>query len=254
MLKSRTQRLLAAAVVLVVALGAAGWWFFIRDDAPEAANIDDASKTLDEQAAGSGDSSDTTTADGATDAAGLDGTWDVDPSIGSFDDFSGTYAGYRMEEQLAGVGATTAVGRTPDVTGDITIAGDQVTEGSFEVDMTTLKSDKDMRDNAVRSRGLETDTFTTATFELTQPVDLPADAATSESSVPFTATGDLTIHGVTKQVTLDFDAHVGDGALVIVGQAPITLADYSIDPPTSAIALSVSDAGTLEFQVFLSRS
>ncbi|HEV7763248.1 MAG TPA: YceI family protein [Acidimicrobiales bacterium] len=255
MLKSRTQRLLAAAVVLVVALGAAGWWFFIRDDAPEAANIDDASKTLDEQAAGSGDSSDTTTADGATGAAALDGTWDVDTSIGSFDDnFTSTYAGYRMEEQLAGVGATTAVGRTPDVTGNITIAGNQVTEGSFEVDMTTLKSDKDMRDNAIRSRGLETDAFPTATFELTQPVDLPADAATSAEPVSFSATGDLTVHGVTKQVTLDFDAHVGDGALVIVGQAPITLADYSIDPPTSAIALSVSDAGTLEFQVFLSQS
>lgn len=254
MLKSRTQRLLAAAVVLVVALGAAGWWFFIRDDAPEAANIDDASKTLDEQAAGSGDSSDTTTADGATDGAGLDGTWDVDPSIGSFDDFSGTYAGYRMEEQLAGVGATTAVGRTPDVTGDITIAGDQVTEGSFEVDMTTLKSDKDMRDNAIRSRGLETDAFPTATFELTQPVDLPADAATSGASVPISVTGDLTIHGVTKQVTLDFDAQMGDGAIAIVGQAPIKLADYSIDPPTSAIALSVSDDGTLEFQLFLSKA
>jgi polyisoprenoid-binding protein YceI len=253
MLQSRTQRLLAAAVVLVVALGAAGWWFFIRDDAPEAANIDDASKTLDEQAAGSGDSSATTTADGAG-ATGLDGTWDVDPSIGSFDDFSGTYAGYRMEEQLAGVGATTAVGRTPDVTGDITIAGDQVTAGSFEVDMTTLKSDKDMRDNAIRSRGLETDAFPTATFELTQPVDLPADAATSGASVPFSATGDLTIHGVTKQVTLDFDAQMGDGAIAIVGQAPIALADYDIDPPTSAIALSVSDNGTLEFQLFLSRT
>jgi polyisoprenoid-binding protein YceI len=251
MLKSRTQRLLAAAVVLVVALGAAGWWFFIRDDAPEAANIDDASKTLDEQAAGGGESSDTSTADGAT---GLDGTWDVDPSIGSFDDFSGTYAGYRMEEQLAGVGATTAVGRTPDVTGDITIAGDQVTEGSFEVDMTTLKSDKDMRDNAIRSRGLETDTFPTATFELTQPVALPADAATSGASVPISVTGDLTIHGVTKPVTLDFDAQMGDGAIAIVGQAPIELADYSIDPPTSAIALSVSDNGTLEFQLFLSKS
>ena len=246
MLKSSTQRLIAAAVVLVVALGAAGWWFFLRDDAPEAANIDTASQTLDDQAAGNGES-----ADGATT---LDGAWNVDPSIGSFDDFSGTYAGYRMEEQLAGVGATTAVGRTPDVTGDITIAGNEVTAGSFEVDMTTLKSDKDMRDNVVKTRGLETDAFPTATFELTEPVELPEGVATAGASVPFSATGNLTLHGVTKAVTLDFDAETSDGTIAIVGSTPIKLADYDIDPPTSAIALSVSDSGTLEFQLFLTKA
>lgn len=249
MLKSRTQRLIAAAVVLVVVLGAAGWWFFLRDDAPEAASIDNASQTLDE-AAGSGDTG-TTTADGA---AALDGSWNVDPSIGSFSDFSGTYAGYRMEEQLAGVGATTAVGRTPDVTGDITIAGNEVTAGSFQVDMSTLTSDKDLRDNVIKSRGLETDAFPTASFELTQPVELPEGIATAGASVPFSATGNLTLHGVTKEVTLDFDAETRDGAIAIVGSTPITLADYAIDPPTSAIALSVADHGTLEFQLFLTKA
>jgi polyisoprenoid-binding protein YceI len=250
MLKSRTQRLIAAAVVLVVVLGAAGWWFFIRDDAPEAANIDDASQTL-EEAAGSGDATDTTTADGA---AALDGEWSVDASIGSFDDFSGTYAGYRMDEELAGVGATTAVGRTPDVTGGITIAGRQVTTGSFEVDMTTLTSDRDMRDNAIRSRGLETDAFPTATFELTQPVDLPEGIDTAGASVPFSATGNLTLHGVTKEVTLDFDAETRDGTIAIVGSTPVRLADYDMEAPTTAVALSVADQGTLEFQLFLTKA
>jgi polyisoprenoid-binding protein YceI len=251
MLKSRTQRLIAAAVVLVVVLGAAGWWFLIRDDAPEAANIDDASQTLEEEAAGSGDATDTTTADGA---AALDGEWSVDVSIGSFDDFSGTYAGYRMDEELAGVGATTAVGRTPDVTGGITIAGRQVTTGSFEVDMATLTSDRDMRDNAIRSRGLETDAFPTATFELTQPVDLPEGIETAGASVPFSATGDLTLHGVTKEVTLDFDAEALDGTIAIVGSAPVRLADYDMEAPTTAVALSVADQGTLEFQLFLTKA
>ena len=158
-----------------------------------------------------------------------------------------------MEEELAGVGATTAVGRTPDVTGGITIAGNEVTAGSFEVDMTTLKSDKDMRDNAIRSRGLETTAFPTATFELTQPVEVP-EGIESGDSVAFTATGDLTLHGVTKEVTLDFDAESRDGTIAIVGSAPIVLADYDMEPPTSAIALSVSDHGTLEFQLFLTKA
>jgi polyisoprenoid-binding protein YceI len=248
MLKSRTQRIIAAAVVLVVVIGFAGWWFLLRDDAPDEASIDDASQTLDEQASAGDDSGE---ADGG---ATVEGSWTVDPSIGSFDDFSGTYAGYRMEEELAGIGATTAVGRTPDVTGDLTIEGTQVTEANFEVDMTTLQSDKDMRDNAIRGRGLETDAFPTATFALTEPVELPDGIATAGGSVPFAATGDLTVHGVTKPVTLDFDAEVSNGTIAIVGQTPIVLADYDIEPPTSAIALSVEDNGVLEFQVFLTQS
>jgi polyisoprenoid-binding protein YceI len=244
MVLSRTQRLIAVAVVLVVALGAAGWWFLLRDDAPEAANIDTASETLDQES-GSGS--------GATEGAALDGEWTVDASIGSFDDFSGTYAGYRVQEELAGVGGTTAVGRTPDVTGDITIAGTQVTAGSFSVDMTTLKSDRDMRDNAIRGRGLETDAFPTATFELTEPVELPAGIETAGATVPFSATGDLTLHGVTKSVTLDFDAETRDDTIAIVGSAPIVMSEYQIEPPTSAIALSVADEGTLEFQLFLTK-
>ena len=251
MLKSRTQRLLAAAVVLVVALGAAGWWFFIRDDAPEAANIDDASKTLDEQAAGNGDSSDTTTADGA-DATGLDGTWDVDPSIGSFDDFSGTYAGYRMEEQLAGVGATTAVGRTPDVTGDITIAGNQVTAGTFEVDMTTLQSDSGTRDAALHGRGLQSDQFPKGTFKLTEPVSIPTGLESGQQAST-TAKGELTIHGTTKPVTVKVDTKMANGKVAVVGNAPVKLTDFGIEPPTGFRVLSIKDDGSFEFQIFFAK-
>ncbi len=33
--------------------------------------------------------------------------------MGSFDDFSGSFVGYRVKETLASIGATEAVGRTP---------------------------------------------------------------------------------------------------------------------------------------------
>jgi polyisoprenoid-binding protein YceI len=251
MFRTRGQRLLGAAVVVVVvlgALGAAGWWFFIRDDAPKAPSLETASKTLDEAGDGSSSSS-----DASSDASDLDGTWNVDTSLGSFDKFTSTYAGYRVKEQLAGIGAATAVGRTPDVSGSITIDGGKVSKGSFEVDMTTLKSDKDLRDNAIKSRGLETATYPKATFELTDPVVLPAAIASVDTKVPFAATGDLTIHGVTKEVTLDFDAQRDNDTIAVVGKAPIKLADYGMTPPTNGIALSVSDSGTLEFQVFLTK-
>src|SRR6185295_4385917 len=60
-------------------------------------------------------------------AAGIDGTWAVDRSVGSFSDFSSSWVGYRVDETLAGNRANTAVGRTPDVTGTLVISGTQIT-------------------------------------------------------------------------------------------------------------------------------
>ena len=57
----------------------------------------------------------------STAASALDGTWTIDHSIGSYDyaanDFSGSWAGYRAQEELVGIGGTEAVGRTPDIAG-----------------------------------------------------------------------------------------------------------------------------------------
>ena len=96
------------------------------------------------------------------------------PSIRAWDraDFTSTLAGYRFDEELVSIGANTAVGRTPDVTGTMTVAGGAVTAVDVEVDLTTLDSDSDRRDGALRTRGLESDRFPTATFRLTEPVAL----------------------------------------------------------------------------------
>lgn len=242
MLRSRTQRLVAAALVLVIVLGVAGWWFFIRDDAPEEVNADQVRETLDEEESG-----DDTAGDDA-----VDGTWVVDPSIGSFDDFSGTFAGYRIEEELASIGTNEAVGRTPGVTGTMTINENQVTEAAFDVDMTSLVSDDSRRDNQLRGRGLETDAFPTGTFRLTEPLELPENA-TSGTELTFAATGELTLHGVTNPVTIDLTAQFDNGRIGINGSAPVVLADYDIEPPEGFSVLSVSDSGTFEFQIFLTR-
>jgi polyisoprenoid-binding protein YceI len=248
MLRTPLRRAAAVAVVVLVALGAAGWWVCIRDDAPEEANIDDAQAAIEAE-----DSADDAGPAEGEAAGAADGTWTIDASVGSFTDFTSTYAGYRIQEELASIGANEAVGRTPDVTGSITIADDQVTEGSFEVDVTTLQSDDDRRDNQLRGRGLETDTFPTASFVLTEPVALPDDA-TSGDEIAFSATGELTLHGVTNSVTVDFEASLTDEIIALVGQAPIVLADYEIEPPEGFSVISVADEGTFEFQLFLSRS
>ena len=142
---------------------------------------------------------------------GVAGTWTVAEAT----------AGYRVREQLANLPAESdAVGRTNDVTGSITLvgAGDgaQLTEGSLTVDTTTLVSDESRRDNRLRSEGLETDAFPTATFTITQPVDIPA-AAVAGTATDVSLVGDLTLHGVTKAVTIPAQARLVDGQVQVVG-------------------------------------
>lgn len=246
---TRSRRAIGISAAVVVVLGAAafaGWWFLFRDDAPPKADIDTAGKTLDEAATGDA-SSDGATADGV-----VDGRWTVDRSVGSFDDFSGTWAGYRFDEQLIGIGANTAVGRTPDVTGTMTVTDNEVTAVDVAVDLTTLDSDSDRRDQALRTRGLESDRFPSATFALTKPVALPPGLTAGERAT-MSATGDLTIHGVTKEATIDLQAELQSDAAVVVGSAPLALADYGIDPPTGFSVVSISGDGSFEFQLFFSK-
>lgn len=249
----RKLGLIAVAVVAVVALaGFAGWWFLIRDDAPPEADIATAGETLDEAG---GEASGDAGGDGNDDGGdgGIEGQWAVDTSLGSFDDFTGTYAGYRFEEELAGLGANTAVGRTPDVSGTMTVAGEQVTAADIEVDLLTLESDNGTRDGALRSRGLESDRFPTATFSLTEPLALPAGVLDGEQA-SVDATGELTVHGVTREVTVALEVELSSTAAAVVGQAPVVLGDFDIDPPTGFSVLSIDEQGVFEFQIFFTRS
>jgi polyisoprenoid-binding protein YceI len=185
--------------------------------------------------------------------AGLDGIWEVDTSIGSFADFTNTFVGYRVQEELAGIGAQTAVGRTPDVTGSLTIAGTAVTAATIEADLTTLESDDRNRDGQLRRQGIETDQFPTATFTITSPIKVgvvPADG----QEVEVTAAGRLTLHGQTRDVEVPMKARLSGDVITVSGSIPILFADYGIQKPESFKVLSVEDNGIMEFQVFFSRA
>lgn len=181
------------------------------------------------------------------------GSWTVDTTSGSLGDATSTFAGYRIQEELGGVGANTAVGRTKDVTGTLMIDGTVITSLSVEVDMTTLASDDDRRDGQLRTRGLETDTFTTATFQLTEPIEFTQEPAQGEA-VTTEATGELTVHGVTREVTVPVEARWTGDQIEVVASFDIALADYEIDPPTGFLVLSVADQGTIELHLLFARA
>lgn len=115
----------------------------------------------------------------------------TDERAGAVFDGEGHHRG--VDEELANIGAATAVGRTPAVTGSIELSGTTLSAAAFEADLTQLASDESRRDRAIQ-RALETGTYPNATFTLAEPVDLgtlPAEGETVEVS----AVGDLTVHG-----------------------------------------------------------
>lgn len=218
---------LETVVVLVLVAGAV-WYFFVRSDAPPPASLEDA------VAAVGGNST------GAGGTLGLDGEWTVDQAA--------SFAGYRIDEELAGIGAATAVGRTSQIDAALEFSGSSVIAVEVTVDMTTLQSDRSQRDHAIRSRGLETQAFATASFTLTEPIDLGAVPGAGDTFTA-AAVGDVTLHGVTRPVSLDLEASLVDDTVVVVGSTEIVLTDYDIEAPTGFSVLGIAETGLLELQL-----
>jgi polyisoprenoid-binding protein YceI len=178
----------------------------------------------------------------------------VDTSVGefSYENSTGTFVGFRVSEQLSGIGSTTAVGRTPAVSGTMTIDGTTLTAASIDADMTKLTTNNSRRDRPARD-ALGTSQFPSATFVLTSPIDL-GDAAKTGAKTAVTATGDLTVHGVTKRVDIPLEAQLTGDTIVVVGTLDVVFSDFGVTAPTAPIVLSVDDHGQMELQLFFSRA
>jgi len=231
------------AVALV--LGGVGIWYFVfRDTSPAPVDVGSAARSVNRDR----DKTSSTTAPST-----FDGKWNVNTTIGSFSDFSSSFAGYRIDEQLVGIGAKTTVGRTPRVRGNLTLGGAQITAAKVVADLTALKSDDARRDGRLAEQGIQTAQFPTAKFELTEPIDLDKTPAEGVS-VSARATGNLTLHGVTRKVTIPLDAKLTNGVIVVTGSLDIKLPDYKIERPTSFAVLSIEDHGAFEIQLFFSHA
>src|SRR4051794_1753900 len=219
MTRRRIVRVGLATVVLVVVAGAAaGWWLFLRDDTPAKATLVD--RKVVESPTGE-----------------LDGSWTVQPG-------ENVFAGYRITEDFGAI-HNTAVARTGAVEAHITVEGTRVTEVTATVNMASLKSQDNQlpvgnRDAAMRTTGLETDTFPTATFTATKPIDLhqlPKPGA----ALAFKAVGKLDLHGVSRTVTVPMTARWNGEVIDLTGSLEVSLADYDIDPPAAQV-VTVADA------------
>jgi polyisoprenoid-binding protein YceI len=241
-LQHRKRVFTGGAAVVIVALAAIGvWYHFYGDDAPPPVSIDDAAAAVD-----SSPTATTAAPTGSAPATGIDGEWAITEAADSF-------IGYRIGQELIGVGAQDVVGRTSAVEGSAIIAGSSLTSASVTADMTQLDSGESLRDQTLRGQALQTGTFPSATFELSEPLALPASLAEGQT-ISVMAHGTLTLHGATQAIAIPLDAQLNNDILVVVGSHDIALADYAIEPPSAPVVASVDDHGVLEVQLFFSRA
>lgn len=276
-MSKRTRIIVATVIVALVAAFFGFRWWYLRDDAPDAVSPADAvaaalatdppgsvtsetvpieSDPVTANTVAANTVEGTTAGTAASAPAGIAGVWVIDPEFGTFDyeSATGSFVGFRVNEELRGIGATTAVGRTGDVTGSITIEGTTLTAAEFEVDLSTITTDRSQRDDRVRS-ALGTREFPTATFVLTAPVEL-GDAAADGGPVTVTVTGDLTVRGITKSVDIEIvDAQLvtATDRIALVGSTEIVFSDFGVTVPSAPIVLSADDHGILELQFILER-
>jgi polyisoprenoid-binding protein YceI len=233
------RALIAAAVAAALILGAAGvgvlYFVVFAGSSPQKLALSSPTPSA------SGSVTNTASTAGA-------GTWTV---------ATGSVAGYRVREQLASLAAPSdAVGRTSSITGTLTLTqaadGYAVTAANFTVDVSKLTSDQSRRDQRIHSQGLESDRYPTATFKLTSPITLTTDAANGQT-VHVSASGDLTIHGVTKSVTIPIDARLTGSQIELVGSITFPFSQFGMTPPSIGGFVTVQNNATMEFQLLLTR-
>lgn len=157
--------------------------------------------------------------------------------------FGGALAKLGMEAGLVDV-----IGSTQNFEGQFNINFDDLStlEGTnqFAVELNTLATDQSRRDNWIRNKGPQFNTYPLAEFTATGLEGSPGSYTEGEE-VQFKLLGDLTIREVTQPVTFDVTAKVDDDTVTGTATADLQMTDFGIDPPNFANTLSVAN----EFQV-----
>jgi polyisoprenoid-binding protein YceI len=169
----------------------------------------------------------------------------------------GSSASYRVTEQFVGINfPNDAIGTSATVAGTLVIAPDgSIPSGSkLTIDLRNLKSDQDQRDNFIKTKTLETDKYPLAEFVPTKVQGLPAMIPT-QGQTGFQLTGNLTVHGVTKEVTFQGIATFGrDSTVAGRAKTSFTFGTFGLTKPSIGRLMSVDDKIDLDLTFKFKRS
>lgn len=148
-------------------------------------------------------------------------------------------AAYHVRETFLGKDLNvTAVGKTSAFTGEINLEGGVIKPSVIKVDLSTLKSDEDRRDNRVR-QALDTTNHQSATFQITGAEGNPTLQEGKET--PVKLQGTMTIKGTEKPLTFDGKATLNGDALTVTAESTFPMTTFGVNPPNIAGFVSVVD-------------
>ena len=143
------------------------------------------------------------------------------------------------------------MGRTQKVKGSLTVSGTSISTATFEADVASMKSDDSRRDASFSGRVMNTPSFPTATFTLTEPIVL-GSLPTAGTTVGARAKGDLTLRGVTKPVEVAVTAKLDGDTVKVAGSFDVLFSNWQIPNPSMG-PVTTEDHGQLEFALSFAR-
>lgn len=151
-----------------------------------------------------------------------------------------------VREQLVGVSLPSdAVLTTTGADGAFSFSADGTftPDSKITFDLRTIASDERDRDQYVRQSTLQVNRFPSATFVPTRATGLSVPLPAS-GEFAFTLTGNMNIHGVTKEVAFDVTGSRSGGQLTAkaTAQKPLTFEDFGMRAPSVPFrVVSVND-------------
>jgi polyisoprenoid-binding protein YceI len=129
-----------------------------------------------------------------------------------------------------------AIGTTHSVQGSFKIktgTSPLVASMNITVDLSTVQSDAQRRDDYIKQNSLQTDTYPNATFVSVSTQGLPS-SYTDGQTVHFQLTGNLTMHGKTNKEIFDVQGKVVGNTVTGTATSTIYMTDFGIEPPNLA--------------------
>jgi polyisoprenoid-binding protein YceI len=160
----------------------------------------------------------------------------------------GSEVRFIINEELMGQ-PTTVIGETDQVAGDIAVdfenpANSEI--GTIRINMRDIATDNEFRNRALRSQILLTNEFEFAEFTATSISGLP-ETVTIGQAFDFSITGNLTVRGVTREVTFNTTVTpVSETEITGTARAEVLYADFQMTIPDVPSVANVTDEVQLE--------
>ena len=148
-------------------------------------------------------------------------------------------------------GLVDTIGSTQEVNGemqlDLSDPSSPLVSSQFEVNIRSLTSDQSRRDNIIRDRWLESNTYPSAQFTITSLENVPGSFNEGEE-VTFKANGDITVRDITQPASFDVTAKLEGDTITGVATTELKMTDFGFDPPNFANVFSVANEFTAQVE------